>query len=56
MGKKKKRNKGKKKAMTCPNNPIGKVKAKYIKGALSTVEMNELCDRIQINRNKIIIC
>lgn len=54
MGKNKKRNKSKKKAKSCPNNPIGKIKTKYIRGTLTTVELMDLCDRIQLNTNTIL--
>jgi hypothetical protein len=57
MSKKKKRNKGKKKAVCCPIT-ICKVKTKKNKGLLTVVEMMELCDRIKVHsrHNKMIIC
>ena len=53
MGKKKKKNKGKKKSSTCP---IKTPKIKFKKGDLTQIEMYDLCNKIQISKNQIVIC
>lgn len=53
MGKKKKKNKGKKKSSTCP---IKTPKIKFKRGDLTQIEMLDLCNKIQISKNQIVIC
>lgn len=53
MGKKKKKNKGKNKSSTCP---IKTPKIKFKKGDLTQIEMLDLCNKIQISKNQIVIC
>ena len=53
MGKKKKKNKGKKKSSTCP---IKIPKIKFKKGDLTQIEMFDLCNKISLTKNKIVMC
>lgn len=50
MGKKKKKNKGKKKSSTCP---IKTPKIKFKKGDLTQIEMFDLCNKITITKQKV---
>lgn len=50
MGKRKKKNKGKKKGVTCPSV---KIKTKLRKGDLTQIEMEDLCNRITITTKRI---
>lgn len=50
MGKKKKKNKGKKKSITCP---IKTPKIKFKKGDLTQIEMLDLCNKITITKQKV---
>jgi hypothetical protein len=50
MGKKKKRNKGKKKSSACP---IKTPKIKFKKGDLTQIEMFDLCNKITITKQKV---
>jgi hypothetical protein len=53
MGKKKKKNKGKKNNNGCQNK-TNKIKVR--KGDLTQIEMFDLCNKIQISKNHIVIC
>ncbi len=53
MSKKKKKNKGKKKSSTCP---VKTQKIKFKKGDLTQIEMYDLCNKIQISKNHIVLC
>jgi hypothetical protein len=53
MSKKKKKNKGKKKSSTCPTKTQ---KIKFKKGDLTQIEMYDLCNKIQISKNHIVLC
>ena len=50
MGKKKKKNKGKKKSSTCP---IKTPKIKFKKGDLTQIEMLDLCNKITLTKQKV---
>lgn len=51
MAKRKKRNKGKCKAITCPVVKVVKIKQK--KGGLTALEMEELCNKVKRRKHQV---
>ena len=51
MSKRKKRNKGKCKAITCPVVKVVKIKQKKI--GLTALEMEELCNKVMLTKHRI---